>query len=88
MCGGDRRAAALRARCGCNVTPRPAPLQIAEFVAAIRKPRAIIILVQAGKPVDDTIEVRLGGGGGLQRAGGLCAFLMRCGAATELVSRS
>ena len=33
------------------------PPQIAEFVAAIRKPRAVIILVQAGKPVDDTIEL-------------------------------
>lgn len=32
-------------------------MQVAEFVAAIRKPRAIIILVQAGKPVDDTIEL-------------------------------
>lgn len=30
---------------------------VGEFVAALRKPRAIIILVQAGKPVDDTIEV-------------------------------
>jgi hypothetical protein len=30
---------------------------VGEFVAAIRKPRAVIILVQAGKPVDDTIEI-------------------------------
>ena len=42
----------------------PARPQIAEFVAAIRKPRAIIILVQAGKPVDDTIEVRGAGSAG------------------------
>jgi 6-phosphogluconate dehydrogenase len=32
-----------------------ATLQAAEFVASIAKPRAIIMLVQAGKPVDDTI---------------------------------
>ena len=32
-------------------------VQPAEFVAAIRKPRAIIILVQAGKPVDDTLTL-------------------------------
>ena len=31
---------------------------VAEFVAAIAKPRAIILLVMAGKPVDETIEVR------------------------------
>ncbi len=36
--------------------PLPSP-QVGEFVASLRKPRAIIILVQAGKPVDDTIEV-------------------------------
>ena len=30
---------------------------VGEFVAALRRPRAIIILVQAGKPVDETIEV-------------------------------
>ena len=29
---------------------------VAEFVAEIKKPRKIVILVQAGKPVDDTIE--------------------------------
>jgi 6-phosphogluconate dehydrogenase len=29
--------------------------QPAEFVASLNKPRAVIILVQAGKPVDDTI---------------------------------
>jgi len=29
--------------------------QPGEFVASIQRPRAIIILVQAGKPVDDTI---------------------------------
>jgi 6-phosphogluconate dehydrogenase len=33
---------------------------VKEFVDAIAKPRAIIILVMAGKPVDDTIEVRRG----------------------------
>ncbi len=32
---------------------------VKEFVDAIAKPRAIIILVMAGKPVDDTIEVRM-----------------------------
>jgi 6-phosphogluconate dehydrogenase len=31
---------------------------VAEFVAAIAKPRAVIILVQAGQAVDDTIAVR------------------------------
>ena len=31
---------------------------VAEFIAAIAKPRAVIILVQAGQAVDDTIEVR------------------------------
>lgn len=30
-------------------------LQPAEFVASLKKPRAVIMLVQAGKPVDDTI---------------------------------
>jgi hypothetical protein len=30
---------------------------VAEFIANIAKPRAVIILVQAGQPVDDTIEV-------------------------------
>jgi 6-phosphogluconate dehydrogenase len=34
------------------------PVQVGEFVASLSKPRAVIILVQAGKPVDDTIEVR------------------------------
>ena len=29
---------------------------VSEFVAEIKKPRKIVILVQAGKPVDDTIE--------------------------------
>jgi 6-phosphogluconate dehydrogenase len=28
---------------------------IGEFVAEIKKPRKVVILVQAGKPVDDTI---------------------------------
>src|SRR3954451_12406221 len=27
-----------------------------DFVAAIRKPRAIIVMVKAGKPVDDVID--------------------------------
>lgn len=36
-------------------TPSDAGSQASEFVAAIAKPRAVIILVQAGKPVDDTI---------------------------------
>ena len=31
---------------------------VGEFIAAIAKPRAVIILVQAGQAVDDTIEVR------------------------------
>ncbi len=31
---------------------------VKEFVHAIAKPRAIILLVMAGKPVDETIEVR------------------------------
>ena len=30
---------------------------VGEFVAAIKRPRAVIILVMAGKPVDDTIEI-------------------------------
>lgn len=30
-------------------------MQPAEFVASLQRPRAIIILVQAGRPVDDTI---------------------------------
>ena len=30
---------------------------VGEFVGALRRPRAVIILVQAGKPVDETIEV-------------------------------
>jgi 6-phosphogluconate dehydrogenase len=30
---------------------------VGEFVASLRRPRAVIILVQAGKPVDETIEV-------------------------------
>ena len=30
---------------------------VGEFVASLRRPRAVIILVQAGKPVDDTIEI-------------------------------
>ena len=34
----------------------------AEFVAGLAKPRAVIILVQAGKAVDDTIAVRAGRG--------------------------
>jgi len=39
------RLAAVAIRC----------LQPAEFVASLKKPRAVIMLVQAGKPVDDTI---------------------------------
>jgi hypothetical protein len=31
---------------------------VKEFVDSIAKPRAIILLVMAGKPVDETIEVR------------------------------
>jgi 6-phosphogluconate dehydrogenase len=30
---------------------------VGEFVESLRRPRAVIILVQAGKPVDETIEV-------------------------------
>jgi 6-phosphogluconate dehydrogenase len=33
---------------------------VAEFVAALSKPRALIIMVKAGKPVDDMIEELLG----------------------------
>lgn len=33
------------------------PLQPAAFIASLKRPRAIIILVQAGKPVDDTINL-------------------------------
>jgi 6-phosphogluconate dehydrogenase len=29
---------------------------LGEFVKALKKPRKVVILVQAGKPVDDTIE--------------------------------
>ena len=30
---------------------------VGEFVASLQRPRAVIILVQAGKPVDETIEI-------------------------------
>lgn len=32
-------------------------MQPADFVASLAKPRKIVILVMAGKPVDDTIEM-------------------------------
>ena len=44
---------------------------VAEFIAAIAKPRAVIILVQAGQAVDDTIEVRAFRGARRRRAPGL-----------------
>src|SRR5690606_2791429 len=30
--------------------------ELAEFVQSVKRPRSIIIMVKAGKPVDDTIE--------------------------------
>ena len=32
-------------------------VQPADFIASLSKPRKVIILVMAGKPVDDTIEL-------------------------------
>jgi 6-phosphogluconate dehydrogenase len=40
--------------------PLPSRSQPAEFIAALQRPRAVIILVQAGKPVDDTIALLSG----------------------------
>lgn len=40
-----------------HLCPDVNSLQPAEFVASLKKPRAIIMLVQAGKPVDDTIAI-------------------------------